>query len=257
MGEQLSRNWGPDFLILGTQKGGTNSLYNYMIQHPQIAPALQYKEVHFFDLNFERGVDWYQAQFPLISDQEKILLGEASPYYLFHPLVPNRVAQLFPNVKLIILLRNPADRAISHYYWEVGLGTEKLTLTAAIAQETQRLQGELEKFLDDPNYYSFNHQHYTYLARGIYLEQIERWLKYFPPEQMLILPSEDFFANPEISLNQVWNFLGLSPHQLADYKRYNPGNYSPVDGVIYQQLTEYFQPYNQDLATKLNRDFPW
>src|SRR5579885_2674785 len=124
----------PDFIIIGTQRGGTTSLYAYLGQHPQIAPAV-IKEVHFFDNNYERGVGWYRTQFPFLIEksiaknigQQNFITGEASPYYLFHPHVPERAAKVVPGAKLIVLLRNPIDRAYSHYYHEVELGHEKLS----------------------------------------------------------------------------------------------------------------------------------
>ncbi|MFM6205694.1 sulfotransferase domain-containing protein, partial [Planktothrix sp.] len=132
----------PHFIIIGVQKGGTNSLYHYLCKHPQIVAATQ-KEIHFFTLNYEQGLNWYQSQFPPEADGKQILTGEGSPYYLFHPLVPQRLYESFPNTRLIVLLRNPVDRAISHYYWEVKLGYEPLSLEEAIAQEPERLQGEV------------------------------------------------------------------------------------------------------------------
>ncbi|WP_287523664.1 sulfotransferase domain-containing protein [Okeania sp. SIO2C2] len=150
-------------MIIGAQKCGTNSLYNYLVQHPLIAASLQH-EIHYFDLNFDKDLQWYQSQFPEL--EPGIITGESSPYYLFHPLVPQRIFDIYPQIKLIILLRNPAERAISHYDHEVRLGTEKLTLKEAIAAEQNRLKGEVEKIIQTGTYYSFNHQHYTYLARA-------------------------------------------------------------------------------------------
>ncbi|RAQ39531.1 deacetylase sulfotransferase, partial [Arthrospira sp. O9.13F] len=133
----------PHFIIIGTQKGGTNSLYQYLCQHPQIIPAAS-KEIHYFTLNYHQPPQWYQSQFPRLPHPQQ-LTGEGSPYYLYHPAVPQRLHQYSPQVKLIVLLRNPVDRAISHYYWEVKLGCEPLSLEKAIAAEAGRLKGEQEK----------------------------------------------------------------------------------------------------------------
>ncbi|MFB2936406.1 sulfotransferase domain-containing protein [Aerosakkonemataceae cyanobacterium BLCC-F154] len=244
----------PDFIIIGAQKCGTTSLYQYLIQHPQILPASQ-KEVHFFDLNFVRGVDWYRQQFQPVS--QGLITGEASPYYIFHPLVAERVYKLFPQVKLIALLRNPVERAISHYYHEVRLGCEKLGLLDAIAQEFARLKEETAKMLADANYYSYNHQHYTYLSRGIYVEQLKNWRQFFPKEQLLVLPSEELYNQPNQVLNQVLEFLQLPSYQLTQYDKYNSGEYPEIKPEIRQQLQEYFQPYNQQLEEFLGVKFPW
>lgn len=245
----------PFFLIIGAQKCGTTSLYSYLTQHPQVQAANQ-KEVHFFDLNYHLGVEWYTAQLGEIA-RPNGLCGEASPYYLFHPQVPARVHQHFPQVKLIVLLRNPVERAISHYYHEVKLGYETLSLEAAISQEGDRLQGELEKLQTTPTYYSYNHQHYTYLSRGLYLQQLQRWMAFFPKDKFLILKSEDFWAKPDRTLAEVLEFLQLPPLQLETYPSYNAGNYTSIDPSLYQTLSDYFHQPNQQLSEFLQRDFNW
>lgn len=247
----------PHFIIIGAQKCGTTSLYNYLVQHPQVVPPQQFKEIHFFDLNFDQGLDWYRAQFHPIADGQDFLTGEGSPYYLFHPRVPERVFNLFPNIKLIVLLRNPVIRAISHYYHEVKLEVETLPLELAIAEEENRLKGEREKLESIENYYSFNHQHYSYLSRGIYIQQIQAWLKYFSKEQLLILKSEEFYHHPDLIFNQVLSFLNLSPYHLSDYQNYGAGDYPQVSLEIKDKLHHFFQPYNQQLSDYLQQDFNW
>ncbi len=240
-----------DYLIIGAQKSGTTSLYHYLIEHPDIAPATA-KELQFFSLHFDRGLDWYQSQFPNAG-----VKGEASPYYLYHPLVPARVYQSYPQVKLIVLLRDPVKRAISQYYHEVRWGFESLGLVEAIAAEPQRLQGEIEKLHADPLYHSFNHRHYSYLDRGIYIDQLMRWRQYFPAQQILILAAEEFYAHPAKTLNQVYEFLHLSPIAIGEYSIYDAGNYPHIPSPLEQQLTTYFLPHNQRLSLYLQRTFPW
>lgn len=246
----------PDFLIIGTQKGGTTSLYNYLIQHPQILPAAQ-KEIHFFDLNFERGLDWYESQFPQDVKGQNRVTGEASPYYLFHPLVPPRVKRLFPEVKLIVMLRNPVMRAWSHYNHEVRWGFEKLSFQEAIAGESERLAGEVSKMLLDETYYSYNHQHYTYLSRGIYADQLQQWGDIFPRDRFLILQSEVFYTNPAETLAQTFEFLELSPVEIEDYPKYNAGDYQQMPEALQTDLTHYFSPHNQRLYQYLGVNFNW
>ncbi|MGD1699648.1 sulfotransferase domain-containing protein [Dapis sp. BLCC M229] len=235
----------PHFLIIGAQKCGTNSLYSYLTQHPLIAPSLQH-EIHYFDLNFDKDLKWYESQFSEL--ESGMITGESSPYYLFHPLVPERVFEKYPQMKLIVLLRNPAERAISHYYHEVRLGYESLSLKEAIAAEKNRLKGEVDKIIETGTYYSFNHQHYTYRARGIYIEQLQNWMSFFPKEQFLILKSEDLFSRPQQTMNKVFQFLELPAHSSEKYLQYNSGNYSQPSEEIYQELVDFFQPYNQKLT---------
>ncbi|MEP6514646.1 sulfotransferase domain-containing protein [Microcoleus vaginatus] len=246
----------PDFIIIGAQKGGTTSLYNYLIQHPQIAPATQ-KEIHYFDLNFDKTWEWYCSQFPQPPTAENLLTGEASPYYIFHPQVPQRIYDLCPKVKIIALLRNPVDRAISHYYYYIKIGYETLSLEEAIAAEPERLKGEIEKLLANPTYYSYEHQHHSYLTRGIYADQLPAWMKLFPKSQISIIKSEDLYSNPAKICNSVLEFLDLPPHQLKSYGKHNSSEYPPISDTVYDQLKAYFRSHNQRLAELCDRDFGW
>ena len=246
----------PNFIIIGAQKGGTTSLYTYLTQHPQVAPAAQ-KEIHYFDLQFDKGAEWYYSQFPSSAERGYKVTGEASPYYIFHPHVPQRIYQLCPEVKLIILLRNPVDRAISHYHHEIKIKCESLSFQEAIASEPERLKGEIAKILASPTYYSYEHQHHTYLSRGIYADQLPAWMKLFPKSQLLILKSEDLYTNPCGIYNSVLEFLGLPPHQLEIYEKHNATQYPPVSEIVYEQLRAYYRSPNQRLAQLCDRDFGW
>jgi len=113
---------------VGAQKAGTSSLYSYMVQHPQVLPAAR-KEIHYFDRHYDKGLRWYRRHFPLRARlSSERLSGEASPYYLFHPHAPRRIAETLPDARILMLLRNPANRAISHYFHEARVGREKLPL---------------------------------------------------------------------------------------------------------------------------------
>jgi len=241
----------PDFIIIGCQRGGTTSLYNYITNHPDVESASQ-KELHFFDYKFNRGLHWYKEQFP-----DNKITGEASPYYITHPHAPKRIAQAKSDVKIIALLRNPVDRAYSHYHHEVRIGCEKLSFEEAIKNEHKRLEGEVEKMMKDESYYSYAHQHFTYLERGKYVDQLKNWFKYFNNNQILILPSESFFNNIHISLKKVFEFLNLSVKSEIEKKIYNLGNYSPLEPDIRKELSEYFSPYNKRLYAYLQRDYGW
>jgi Sulfotransferase domain len=246
----------PNFIIIGAQKGGTTSLYVYLTQHPQIAPATQ-KEIHYFDLQFDKGPEWYYSQFPTSAERGDKITGEASPYYIFHPHVPQRIYDLCPEVKLIVLLRNPVDRAISHYYHYIKIELESLSFEEAIASEPERLKGEKEKIIANQNYYSYEYQHHSYLTRGIYADQLPAWMKLFPKSQLLILKSEDLYTNPGDTYNSVLEFLGLPSHQLETYEKYNSTEYQRVGETVYEQLREYFRSPNQRLTQLCDRDFDW
>lgn len=251
----------PNFIVVGTQKGGTTELYDQLALHPQIEPAFA-KEVHFFDANFHKGLDWYTAFFPPIPDgylrrPPVSLTGEASPCYLFHPDVARRVRETLPQVKIILMLRNPVDRAYSQYHHEVRLGYETLPFEMALEHECMRLQGEKDKILEDDSYYSPRYMHYSYQSRGIYVDQVKPWFELFPPEQLLVLKSEEFFSHTPAIMSFVYDFLGIDEVETAKSKRHKSFPYPKMDKHLRQHLHEYFEPYNQKLYDFLGRDFCW
>ncbi|MDM8530381.1 sulfotransferase domain-containing protein [Anaerolineales bacterium HSG25] len=255
----------PDFIIIGGQRCGTTTLYKYLIQHPYIMPASG-KELHFFDLNFEKGQTWYQTHFPtraykqllMKTGRQPLITGESSPYYLFHPHVPSRVATMRPSAKLIVLLRNPIDRAYSHYFHEVRWGFETAsTFEQAISLEPERLAGEADRLLENEHYYSFSHHHHTYLERGIYVDQLEYWSRFFPKEQLLILSSENFYTNTPTVFKQILQFLELPIWEPPRYKNFNQANNPNIDPEIRTRLQTYFQPHNDRLYDYLGRNFDW
>jgi len=241
----------PDFIIIGAQRCGTTSVYNYIITHPKIA-TVSTKELHFFDVNFSKGLDWYKSQF----SHDKVI-GEASPYYIFHPHCPKRIFKAIPTVKIIAILRNPIDRAYSHYWHEVRVGKEDLTFEKAIDSENARLEGEVEKMMKDEAYYSLSHQHFSYLTRGRYIEQIKEWYNLFEKKQILVLSSEEFFLNPMKSLNLVYDFLDLPCHKLEKFKIFNKGNTPQMENKTRSFLSEYFKEHNQKLFEYLGKHFDW
>jgi hypothetical protein len=135
----------PTFLVIGTKRGGTTSLWNWLLKHPAVAPqfpaAQQIKSPHYFDINFWRGEQWYRSHFPTQRALDRLAtsvggrpaVGEASPYYMFHPAAPQRVAELMPDVRLIVLLRDPVARAYSNFAERRGSGAEPLTVVRGCA----------------------------------------------------------------------------------------------------------------------------
>ncbi len=250
-----SRRQLPAFLIIGTQKGGTTSLHEYLAEHPMVSPSTT-KEVHYFDHSHHRGIGWYRAHFRPHSHPGEIA-GESTPYYLFHPLVPELVARDLPDSKLIVILRNPIDRAFSHHNHERALGFEDLPFEDAIAREPERLRGEEERILADPRYRSFSHQHHSYLARSRYAEQLERWLRHAERDRFLILSSEDLFGDPRAVLAETQRFLGLEPDAPDDLTARNARSYAPIQADLRERLRAELEPHNRRLYELVGRDFGW
>jgi hypothetical protein len=244
----------PDFLIVGAQKAGTTALYAYLRKHPAIAGP-PWKEVSYFDRHYRRGPAWYRGNFPLRAGDR--IVGEASPSYLFHPLAPARVASLLPAVRLIALLRDPGDRAHSHYQHEVALGREPLAFEQALEREDERMAGELERMHEDPSYFSHAWWNHTYLARGSYAEQLERWLSHFERERLLVLASEELAARPAETYARVLGFLGAPPYELEAYPRVYDRDYPPMSLETEQKLAAYFAEPNRRLFELLGRNLDW
>lgn len=254
----------PDFLVIGAARSGTTSLYRYLARHPAIAAASM-KEVHYFSIHHWRGIGWYKAHFPTVMTREIITwrggvrcrTGEATPYYLFHPLAAERIAEALPNIQMMMVLRNPIERAFSHYLHEVALGIEELPLEQAIDEESRRLEGEVERIAADPRYPGFSYQHFSYLSRGIYYDQLVRWFSLFPREQFLILESARFWADPQGSYAAVLRFLGLPPKPLSGFPQHNKSEPSEMNSRTKDKLLDYFAPHNARLYRLLGENFGW
>ena len=256
----------PDFIIIGAAKCGTSSLYQYLIQHPNIKSAFQ-KEPSFFNKYFDKDLTWYRSNFPI--HRQDFITGEASPGYISYPPAPQRIAKLIPSVKLILLLRNPVDRACSFYYHKLKfLGNkDPLSFEEAIKQEPIRLNlnSELRKIIDDEKCYNredyyYLHKkyyHHTYLCNSIYIDYIKHWLRFFPKKQLLILKSEDLFEDPRATYARVLEFLNLPEWDLKKYKKYNPNQYQKMDSATRDYLIDYFKPHNKMLYEYLGTNFNW
>ena len=246
----------PDFLIIGAQKAGTTALYAYLRRHPAITGP-SWKEVSYFDRHYERGEAWYRGNFPNRVRARGKLVGEASPSYIFHPLGPGRVKALVPEARLVALVRNPVERALSHYHHEVSLGREPLSFEDALDAEEERLRGEEERLAADSSYFSRAWWSHAYKARGRYAEQLERWLAVFPRDRLLILPSEDLGGEPERTHARVLDFLGAAPHRLDAYPRVYERQYEAMSAETRKRLAAEFEAPNRGLYELLGRDLGW
>jgi hypothetical protein len=214
----------PHFIIFGVARGGTTSLYNYLTAHSNIAPAIL-KEIGFFDYEFDKGINWYRTYFPSFIPKyfkKNFITGEATPSYMHHPLVPNRIKETLPNVKLIALLRNPVERAYSHYYQGLRAGRETLPFRVAVKHQiAERECFEKENILGNAKYVRRVYHPHAYLSKGIYIDHLRRWLNVFPKQQILFLKSENFYTDPQTVLQNTLEFLELPQWTLAKYEKYN------------------------------------
>jgi len=250
----------PDFIIIGAQRSGTTTLFRNLIKHPEIFHPIK-KEIHYFDFYFNNGLNWYKKHFPIIIKklfyeviQKDFITGEATPYYLYHSDVPERVLNTIPDVKIIVLLRNPVDRAYSHYWQEVRKGYEKLSFEEALEKENERLalNSDIISLKNE-----FNYRHYSYFSRGIYIDQLLNWSKYFSFDRFLIIQSENFFKEPQFVFNKVFRFLNLPDYTLQKISKYHISNYPELNETTRMKLRGKYKFYNKKLFNYLGIDFDW
>jgi hypothetical protein len=255
----------PDFVIIGAAKAGTTSLFGWLSEHPFIEPACQ-KEVHYFDYNYFRGEDWYRKHFPLRAERERFasacgrpfLTGEASPSYLSHYWVPERLARLVPNAKLLVTLRNPVDRAYSQFQMSRRENEEPLdSFSEAVAAEEWRLTPERARMLADEGYNSWPIGCWSYLMRGRYAEQLERWMEFFGRDQFHFVTLEQLGSAPQQALDGVHDFLGIPGHEYAALPHLHVAQYDSIGAQARAELADYFRPHNERLYELVGTDFGW
>lgn len=255
----------PGFLIIGVQRCGTTSMYRTLSQHPAVLKAVLHKGVHYFDMNYAQGMSWYQAHFPLVARARRVasaegvtpLTYESSPYYLFHPLAATRIASDLPNVKLLVLVRDPVERAYSAHAHELARGFESETFERALEMEDDRLSGEVERILANPTYLSHSHQHQAYRTRGQYADQLEALEKHIPRERILVVDSGDFFTRPEPVYDRALDFLGLPQRGYPTFERHNARPRSAMPAALRAELDEHFKPFDARLQHWLGEVPSW
>jgi hypothetical protein len=255
----------PSFVLAGAQRAGTTSLFRALMSHPLVFSASFHKGVNYFDVHYDRGMDWYQGHFPLratTSARTRSVTGapvtfDASGYYLFHPLAAGRMAADLPNVRVLVMVRDPVERAYSAHKHELARGFETESFERALELEDERLAGEEARMHQDPHYYSATHRHHGYLRRGQYAEQLNRMLAVFPEAQLLVVESERFFEEPEHEYARVLDFLELPELFPPRFDRYNGRPGSPLAESTRRRLSEHFESHDEQLATILGRAPTW
>ena len=251
----------PDFAIIGAQKCGTTSLYNYLSLHPYILPSLQ-KEVSFLGVNKSRSLNWYRSHFPMATTRAMFrrslgrnpLVGEASTETVFLPGAPSHAARILPELKLILLVRDPISRAISHYYHDHrwGLVSESIEEAFEIAFNSIEEDRATWQKCASENSREYNEPKHSYLLRGLYADQIENWLKFYEHQHLLVLHAEDFWKDPGGSLRQSSSFLGLPDWQPDSFRQFNEGKYqAPPEGLL-SRLEDFFAPHRERLIQHTN-----
>lgn len=251
---------GPDYYLIGAKRCGSTSLHSYLLEHPDVRPlfpaAEHRKGVHWYDREPTRSVAWYRSHFPVRRPGDRSLVGDASTYYFLHPRAARRAAQQSPDARVLCLLREPVERAFSHYRDEVKNGHETLDFATAIAAEPDRLAPELDRLARDPGYYSFVHEHLSYVSWGHYAQHLSRWVDAFGAERVLVLRSEDLFTRPEEVYARVLRFLGLGPFT-PRFRRHNAAPPGVREDAVTARLSEHYAPHNDALLRLIDGAPAW
>jgi hypothetical protein len=231
-----------DAIIIGGQRCGTRSLFQYLNQHPGVETAIR-TEVHYFDVHYHRGPRWYAGHFR--GEPGKVTV-EASPYYIFSPVAAERIRRDLPDAKLIVLLRNPISRAYSHYRMMCDKNKETLTFEEALQREDERLAAS-----------ELAYRTFSYRTRGIYADQLARWFAIFPRRQFHVAISDEMFSDGASNVDRICDFMGVERHRSDEYAQWNARTYPPISNETRESLEAFYRPHNQRLAELLDRALPW
>jgi hypothetical protein len=254
----------PSFIMIGVSRCGTTSLFRTLLQHPQVRRAVLHKGVNYFDLNYYRGMRWYRSHFPVaeIARRQTARHGgpvafEASGYYLYHPFALERLARDLPRTKLVVMVRDPVERAFSAYKHEYSRGFEHESFGKALELEDERLAGEIDRMRADIRYESLPHRHHSYRHRGHYAEQLERAFTLFPREQVHVINSETYFRQPAQEYQKLLTFLDLRSHEPTGFRQVNAEPSGSLPAETRQMLEEYYAPHDERLIKLLGRPVSW
>lgn len=252
----------PDFIVVGSQKCGTTSLYQYLKNNPDF--YFPPKEIGFFTHQISDDIRWYRGHFPSVVEkwknrylfQKRIISGDVDPAYILDPHALHRISNIIPKAKIVLLLRNPVDRAYSHYNHCVRDGVENLSFENALIAEPKRIGEQWRKMISGEKYDGLQIYRYSYLGSGEYVNQVDVLLSIFPKDRILFLEAENFFMNPNVEIQKVLEFLNLPKWEMERPKVHNQGKYHKMDVELRKKLIDHFRPFNQKLYNAIGK-FDW
>jgi hypothetical protein len=252
----------PSFIIVGAQRAGTTTLYRVLSEHPSVARPTVSKGTGYFDVVYHRGLRWYLGHFPLRWPARRrhgsaVATFESSGYYLFHPLAASRMARDLPGVRVVVMVRDPVERAYSAHRHELARGYETEPFEVALELEAERTAGEVEKIIADPSYQSFEHRHHSYLARSRYSEQIDRFLDELGPDRVYVVDADAFFEQPQEEFERLGSWLGLPAWRPEQVEQWNARPRTPMPPELRERLERYFEPFDARLAEQMGRTPSW
>jgi hypothetical protein len=258
----------PSFLICGGQRCGTTSMYRALAAHPAVRKAVRHKGVHYFDIAYAEGPRWYRGHFPTAREARRqassvgvttVQTFESSPYYMYHPLAATRIARDLPGVRLIVLTRDPVERAYSQHAHEVARGYETETdFARALQLEPERLDGESQRLAAEETAYSFSHQHHGYRTRGEYVRYLRRLADAIGRDRIHVVDSARFFADPGAVYDRVVDFLELPHLGHPTFEQHNARpRAQPIADDVRAELTAYYESFDNELSAWLGYQVSW
>ena len=252
----------PNFFVIGGVRCGTTSLYHYLGQHNCIKQAA-YDELGYFDDNFHLGVNWYRSLFPTKFVQKKteaefkkFLTYDVTPFYIYNPLVVDRIFKFSPNAKIIAVLRNPIDRAYSNYNNKIQEeGDTKTTFEEVVYSEIEKIESNENN--QKNNAFLVDEFYELLLARGFYSKQLEYWFKKFPRNNMLLISSEELAVNTDKIVSKIFEFLEVPDQKINDLTKQNKIKYPKMKDSTREILINFFKPHNEKLFEMLGSKFDW
>ena len=261
----------PDFIIIGSGRAGTTSLYNYLIQHPNIMSSFSHRDqkvadLHFFEYMISNSTNWYRSHFPTklskrfreFRTNSPVISGEFTSTYMYHSFVPERIFNLIPSIKLIVILRNPVDKVYSAFSQQFQFKEFTSSFEEYIESEMKRI-----KIIEnEPNFKTFNEDFESIavpniLRHGIYHTYLKKWLDIFSKKQIYIVDSKDLHDNTQETLDNIFKFLEIPSSNISDTSKVNVGKYSKMDTSTRRGLLDFFSPHNDKLNNLLGTQFDW
>ena len=254
----------PSFIIAGAQRSGTTTLFHLLAEHPNLVRPTLVKGTGYFDDYYPRGRRWYRAHFPIRLLARWLSRGsgplstfECSGYYMFHPLAPGRIAEELPDARVVVMLRNPVDRAVSAHGHERMRGFESISMPQALDREGGRLSGEVDRLARGDGYRSFAHRHHAYLGRGEYAGQVSALMEAVGRDRVYVMDADAFFADPRDEFASLQRWLGLPVWLPEHIDRWNAGSREPLSPAWRERLDRHFEPHDRALAELIGHPLSW
>ena len=245
----------PNFIIIGTVRSGSTSLYYNICEHPAVLSAA-YDEIGFFDSNFHLGINWYRSMFPTQKEMEKVrkhtnfaITGEDTPFYFWKKEAAERIFEIIPHSKLIAIFRNPVDRAYSNYNLGIRKKTEELSFEDAIDEEMN--------FMKNHTFRESVDRRRSYLSKGLYANQFKIWRNVFSENQIHAISMEEMEKYPEETLLKVFRFLGIPDYSIKNPQKQKSARYEKMRSKTRERLLDYYRPHNEKFFQMIQREFGW